>query len=124
MAGDVLKYKSGKTKEPRQDRSRGRANATSKNNKSLDKLLAAMEAETDEPSPEPTEHDLKFDQSDFDTMTSAEKKIKLNMLLARLQSSPEQVARANEGDLRGHAEWRMTSNFADDTIVGSPGCGL
>ena len=96
MAGDVLKYKSGKTKEPRQDRqdrSRGRANATSKNNKSLDMLLAAMEAETDEPSPEPTD-DLQFDQSDFDTMTSADKKIKLNMLLARLQSSPEQVARA------------------------------
>jgi len=96
MAGDVLKYKSGKTKEPRQDRqdrSRGRANATSKNNKSLDMLLAAMEAETAEPSPEPTD-DLQFDQSDFDTMTSADKKIKLNMLLARLQSSPEQVARA------------------------------
>ena len=52
-----------------------------------------MEAETAEPSPEPTD-DLQFDQSDFDTMTSADKKIKLNMLLARLQSSPEQVARA------------------------------
>ena len=41
-----------------------------------------MEAETTEPSPEPTEPDLKFDQSAFDTMTSAE--IKLNMLLTRL----------------------------------------
>ena len=81
MAGDVLKYKSGKTKDPRQDRGRGHANATS-NNKSIDKLLSAMEAETTEPSPEPTEPDLKFDQSAFDTMTSAE--IKLNMLLTRL----------------------------------------
>ena len=51
---------------------------------SINKLLSAMEAETTEPSPEPTEPDLKFDQSAFDTMTSAEKKIKLNMLLTRL----------------------------------------
>ena len=82
---EVTKYthvgKSGKTKDPRQDRGRGHANATS-NNKSIDKLLSAMEAETTQPSPEPTEPDLKFDQSAFDTMTSAE--IKLNMLLTRL----------------------------------------
>ena len=49
---------------------------------SINKLLSAMEAETTEPSPEPTEPDLKFDQNVFDTKTFGE--IKLNMLLTRL----------------------------------------
>jgi len=107
--GERGKGKGGGKKHDKRDRGRGAAAkdtvlaAVKQAGLTSDdyKLLSALTADDNEPPAEELKYHAgtpgyKFNQDDYDTLTAADKKEQLSMLISKLESKPAQLSRAME----------------------------